>query len=95
MAFDDVQAAVTAWINEDDDPGVRVQRINEVQKLLAELNPVKHPVANVQWVPVDEVSPNDYNPNSVAHREMHLLHVSIAADGYTQPVVTANSANNA
>lgn len=34
------------------------------------------------------VSPNDYNPNSVARVEMKLLYTSILHDGYTQPVVT-------
>jgi ParB-like chromosome segregation protein Spo0J len=42
----------------------------------------------VRWVPVSKVSPNDYNPNSVAVAEMKLLVRSILADGYTQPVVT-------
>ena len=34
------------------------------------------------------VEPNDYNPNSVAVKEMSLLYTSISHDGYTQPVVT-------
>jgi hypothetical protein len=34
------------------------------------------------------VQANDYNPNSVASQEMHLLYTSILHDGYTQPVVT-------
>jgi ParB-like chromosome segregation protein Spo0J len=45
------------------------------------------PVGRVQWVPHHLVQANDYNPNSVAHQEMKLLHTSIEADGYTQPVV--------
>jgi len=54
---------------------------------------VKHPeklqpVANVQWVPIEKVTANDYNPNSVARNEMRLLYTSIKNDGYTQPVVT-------
>ena len=48
----------------------------------------KHPVGNVIWVDVEEVEPNDYNPNSVASQEMGLLYTSIKHDGYTQPVVT-------
>jgi hypothetical protein len=46
------------------------------------------PVSKVRWVPIEKVHANDYNPNSVAKNEMRLLHTSIAADGYTQPVVT-------
>lgn len=45
------------------------------------------PVGRVQWVPHNMVQANDYNPNSVATAEMKLLHTSIEADGYTQPVV--------
>jgi ParB-like chromosome segregation protein Spo0J len=46
------------------------------------------PVSNVQWVPIDKVESNDYNPNVVATNELYLLHHSIQQDGYTQPVVT-------
>jgi ParB-like chromosome segregation protein Spo0J len=46
------------------------------------------PVSNVQWVKVEELQANDYNPNSVAPPEMKLLEISIIADGYTQPIVT-------
>lgn len=48
----------------------------------------KHPVSHVRWVPVEQVSANDYNPNTVAPPEMKLLELSIAEDGYTQPIVT-------
>lgn len=47
-----------------------------------------HPVGAVQWVHVDNVHANEYNPNSVPTEEMRLLHTSISEDGYTQPVVT-------
>lgn len=46
------------------------------------------PVYNVLRVHVDNVTANDYNPNSVAPPEMELLETSIWEDGYTQPVVT-------
>lgn len=47
-----------------------------------------HPINNVQWVPLEKVEANDYNPNSVAGKEMGLLYTSIKHDGYTQPIVT-------
>lgn len=47
----------------------------------------KHPVSNVQWVPVEKVFANDYNPNTVAPPEMKLLRISIESDGFTQPIV--------
>lgn len=48
----------------------------------------KHPVSRVEWVPVEKIKANDYNPNKVAPPEMKLLELSISADGYTQPIVT-------
>jgi quercetin dioxygenase-like cupin family protein len=45
------------------------------------------PVYNVKRVPIEKVTANDYNPNSVAPPEMALLETSIWEDGYTQPVV--------
>lgn len=45
------------------------------------------PVGRVQWIHIDNVRSNDYNPNAVAQQEMRLLHTSISEDGYTQPVV--------
>ena len=47
-----------------------------------------HPVTHMRWVPIEQVEPNDYNPNSVASKEMKVLYTSIKHDGYTQPVVT-------
>jgi ParB-like chromosome segregation protein Spo0J len=47
-----------------------------------------HPVHNIQWIPIERIQSNDYNPNSVARNEMKLLYLSIKEDGYTQPIVT-------
>lgn len=49
-----------------------------------------HPVDSVQWIDIDDVEANDYNPNNVAAIEMRLLYVSIKHDGYTQPIVTVH-----
>jgi ParB-like chromosome segregation protein Spo0J len=54
----------------------------------------KSPVYNVLAVPIEKVTANDYNPNSVAPPEMALLETSIWEDGYTQPVVTAYDEEN-
>jgi ParB-like chromosome segregation protein Spo0J len=53
----------------------------------------EQPINHVMWVPVEMVEPNNYNPNSVAGKEMSLLYVSIKQDGYTQPIVTIWDAN--
>lgn len=60
-----------------------------MRQALHELSPIRsQPIDRVRWVPVEMVEPNQYNPNSVAHKEMKLLYTSILHDGYTQPVVT-------
>jgi len=67
----------------------RVEALNQIRKHLHEHSPfADEPVDCVQWVPADTVQGNDYNPNTVAPPEMRLLELSIAADGYTQPIVT-------
>ncbi len=66
----------------------KIQCINEIRLELHKHSPfASEPVDCVQWVPCDQVTANDYNPNSVAPPEMKLLEVSIMEDGYTQPVV--------
>jgi len=61
----------------------------DLREAIHELSPTKDmPVDIIRWVPVDKVTANDYNPNSVAKNEMRLLKTSIMHDGYTQPVVT-------
>ncbi|BBL73196.1 IbrB-like domain-containing protein [Methylomagnum ishizawai] len=65
----------------------RMAAIAELRAILHGLSGIAHPIDWVRWIPIDKVSPNDYNPNSVAHKEMGLLHTSISHDGYTQPVV--------
>lgn len=75
--------------SEYDKASDKTQFINELRNWLhEELSEVQQPIDNVQWIPIDEVEPNDYNPNSVAKVEMGLLYTSISHDGYTQPVVT-------
>lgn len=67
----------------------RVQAYNAAIQRASKLCPfATEPVSCVQWVPADQVTANDYNPNTVAPPEMQLLEHSIAQDGYTQPIVT-------
>jgi ParB-like chromosome segregation protein Spo0J len=66
----------------------RIQAINEIRVSLGKHSPFRsEPVDCVVWVPNEQVTANDYNPNSVAPAEMKLLEHSIREDGYTQPIV--------
>ena len=74
------------FINESDN---KIEAIQEVKELLFENSPLNtQPIDRVKWVSVEDVEANNYNPNSVAHKEMGLLYTSILHDGYTQPIVT-------
>jgi len=67
---------------------VKVDYLNEIREALHSASPFSsEPVDFVRWVKNDTVGANDYNPNSVAPPEMELLRLSIASDGYTQPIV--------
>ena len=69
--------------------GNGIEYLNELNKQIQEsIHPIKQPISSVMWVSIDLVEPNDYNPNSVASKEMQLLYTSILHDGYTQPIVT-------
>jgi len=67
----------------------KIEALNLLKEYISTLSPVaSQPVDVVKWVPIEKVKANDYNPNSVAQKEMSLLYTSIAHDGYTQPIVT-------
>lgn len=71
----------------------RIDALNRARAALHEVSPfAREPVDLVTWVRADTVRANDYNPNRVAPPEMRLLALSIRADGYTQPIVSANDA---
>ena len=70
----------------------KVEAINEIKLKLHEISPFNsEPVDCVLWVKNTSVKANDYNPNSVAPPEMELLRLSIANDGYTQPIVSMDN----
>lgn len=74
---------------QDMDQEARVSAINELRQTIHEHSPFQtEPVDFVRWVKNETVHANDYNPNSVAPPEMELLRLSIANDGYTQPIVS-------
>jgi ParB-like chromosome segregation protein Spo0J len=83
---DELKKEISDYINNSPD---KLKAITEIKEFLFEVSPLKsQPIDYVRWVDIDEVEANDYNPNSVANKEMSLLYTSITHDGYTQPVVT-------
>lgn len=76
------------------DLDVKVDLINKLRLAIHEASPFNsEPVDLVTWVKNPLVHQNDYNPNSVAPPEMELLRLSIASDGYTQPIVSMPDGN--
>jgi ParB-like chromosome segregation protein Spo0J len=72
----------------------RIEILNLIKQRLHEESPFKsEPVDCVIWVKNDTIYANDYNPNNVAPPEMELLRLSIANDGYTQPIVSMEADN--
>jgi len=45
------------------------------------------PIDNVQWVDINLLDSNDYNPNHVMDAEMKLLAFSILKQGWIQPIL--------
>ncbi len=71
------------------EPAARILTLNKIRRRLHAVSPMKEePVDCVLWIEAARVEANDWNPNHVAKPEMQLLERSIAADGYTQPVLT-------
>ena len=88
METDNIKLLIENLIK-DKELKYQVEIINDIRSHIHELSPFKNePVDFVEWVPVDNVVANDYNPNKVAPPEMELLEISITNDGYTQPIVT-------
>lgn len=84
----DILEAIKNAMNSSDRE-TQIHISNEIKKCLHDNGPFSsEPVDCIIWVPIESISANDYNPNSVAPPEMKLLAHSISADGYTQPIVT-------
>lgn len=75
-------------------PPLSGQETHQEDGSYAASNEFRSPVYDVKRVPIDQVTANDYNPNSVAPPEMALLETSIWEDGYTQPVVVVYDSEN-
>lgn len=47
----------------------------------------------IEYVDIDSVTPNNYNPNRQADKEFELLCRSIEEDGFTQPIIVHKETN--
>jgi hypothetical protein len=48
---------------------------------------MNHPISHIEWVDVNVLDPNDYNPNVVITPELKLLEHSILTNGWIQPIL--------
>ena len=47
---------------------------------------LEQPISNVKWISVDDINPNNYNPNMVGSTEMNGLKNSILNNGWVFPI---------
>lgn len=81
--------AILEIIKKSENIEEQIECINLMREEIHKISPFKsEPVDFVKWVKNSSVGANEYNPNSVAPPEMELLRLSIASDGFTQPIVT-------
>jgi ParB-like chromosome segregation protein Spo0J len=45
------------------------------------------PISKVEWIDVNKLNANDYNPNVVLNKELALLELSIMTNGWIQPIL--------
>lgn len=50
-------------------------------------NDQRHPINRIEWKDVNDLTANDYNPNSVDKPEMDLLALSLTKQGWLQPIL--------
>ena len=49
------------------------------------------PISNVEWIDVELLEANDYNPNVVFTNELKLLKFSLLRQGWIQPVLVCRN----
>ena len=51
------------------------------------MNIDQHPINNIQWLKVEQLQANDYNPNICYNQELKLLKLSLLKQGWIQPLL--------
>jgi ParB-like chromosome segregation protein Spo0J len=54
---------------------------------------LEQPINNIQWMSVDGLKANDYNPNVVFNQELNLLKLSLLTNGWIQPILVHKDTN--
>jgi len=84
--YKEIEESIKKWSESSSDESHVF--FNKLREIVHKVSKNPNSVGCIRFIPVEKVSANDYNPNSVAKQEMKLLHTSISHDSYTQPVVT-------
>jgi len=54
----------------------KIEVINKIKLLLHDLSPLKNePIDCVQWIKIDKIIPNNYNPNNVAPSRNEIIKI--------------------
>ncbi|EAR6896118.1 ParB-like nuclease domain-containing protein [Salmonella enterica] len=94
MNYKEILSSMESHINSLDDEG-KINTLNQIKLFLHHLSPFEYePVDCVIWVKREQVTANDYNPNTMSPTEKKLLETSLINDGYTQPVVVLPASQN-
>ena len=90
--IEDIKSAIRNHLASVESERDWVAVINDLRECIHELSPLKHhPVDFVRWIEAESVHGNEYNPNVVAPPEMRLLEHSVSKNGYTMPIVAAET----
>ena len=65
---------------------------NKGRKAIAKMNESLKQLV-IEYLPLNEIIPNEYNPNRQSQEEFELLCRSIEEDGFTQPIIVMRDGN--
>lgn len=61
-------------------------KLNQVKK---EKRPDQHPIDKIEWVDVNDLTANGWNPNVCVGLEFNLLKLSLLKQGWIQPILAS------